>query len=447
VAKRAHVRGLTRRGLVKKLAASAVIGALGTTTGVAQAQGKQSLWVYNPSGMRVDGFYVDELLKSIMDKQGITRPPLAAQFPRLKVERMTVDDPFTTINELFYRRGWTDGLPIVPPTEERVKPMLRAAGAGPDMVVGTIDPMKGQATVAKIAANAVMAGCRPEHMPVLIAAVPVIADPAFNLLGVATTTNPDTPMIIVNGPIARQLNINSGTNALGRGWQANATIGRALQLIVNNIGGSWPGVTDMSCLGQPGEFSMCLAENEEKNPWEPLHVELGYPKEANVVTVVAAEGMHSILGIGWDCEGYLSLVADHLVGLDRAYRSTVLLFIASDTAGMLASEGWTKEKIRQFIYEHGRMPFAKYKKRFIDTNKAKGVPDWVLETSDPDAMIPVPFVDNLLILVSGGTGEKSMLIPAWSATTKVLSQEIKLPSNWERLLAQAKEHDEAIADG
>jgi hypothetical protein len=442
VAAKARMRGLTRRGLIRRLAAGGVIAALGTTPKVAQAQSKQSLWVYNPSGMRADGFFVDELLKNIMDKQDITRPPLAAQFPRLKVERMTVDDANTAINELFYERGWTDGLPIVPPTEERVKPMLRAAGAGPDTVVGTIDPMKGQATVAKIAANAVMAGCRPEYMPVLIAAVQIIADSAFNLLGVATTTNPDTPMIIVNGPIARQLNINSGTNALGRGWRANATIGRALQLIVNNIGGSWPGVTDMSCLGQPGEFSMCLAENEEKNPWEPLHVELGYPKEANVVTVVAAEGIHNLVGIGYDSEGFLSLVADHLAGMGRATRSTVLLFVASDTAAMLARDGWTKEKIRQFIYEHGRMPFAKYKKRFIDTNKAKGVPDWVLETSDPDAMIPVPFVDNLLILVSGGTGEKSMIVPTWSATKKVLSQEVKLPSNWERLIAEVERNEE-----
>jgi hypothetical protein len=194
---------------------------------------------------------------------------------------------------------------MILPTEDRVKAMLGGTELAPEEVVAVLDPMKGQATLGKIAANAVMAGCRPEYMPVLIAAVQAIADPSFNLLGVATTTNPDTPMILVNGPIARQLEINSGTNALGRGWQANATIGRALHLIINNIGGSWPAVTDMSCLGHPGEFAMCLAENEEKNPWGPLHVELGYRPEANVVTVVAAEGMHSILGSGWDDEGYL----------------------------------------------------------------------------------------------------------------------------------------------
>jgi hypothetical protein len=301
--------------------------------------------------------------------------------------------------------------------------------------------MKGQATVAKIAANAVMAGCRPEYMPILIASVQIVADPEFNLLGVATTTNPDTPLVLVNGPIVRQLNINSGTNTMGRGWKANATIGRALHLIINNVGGSWPGVTDMSTLGHPGEFANCIAENEEKNPWGPLHVELGYRREANVVTVVAAEGIQSILGSGWDSEGYLSLVSDHLAALDRSYRPVVLLFVAQDTAAMLMRDGFTKERIRKYIYENGRIPFSKYKKRFIDTRKVQGVPDSFLKTQDPDAMIPVPITDHLLIVVAGGVGEKSMLVPVWAASNKVLSREVSLPGNWDELLAKAREEE------
>jgi hypothetical protein len=373
-----------------------------------------------------------------MDEQKIRKPRLAAQFPRLKVERIEAEDPFTTVNALFYERGWTDGLPIVPPTEDRVAEMFKGTDLAPEEVVGVLDPMKGQATVAKIAANAVMAGCRPEYMPVLIAAVEAVADPYFNLLGVATTTNPDTPMILVNGPIAKQLEINSGTNALGRGWVANASIGRALHLMINNIGGSWPAVTDMSCLGHPGEFAMCLAENEEKNPWGPLHVELGYRPEASVVTVVAAEGMHSVLGSGWDDEGYLSLVADHLASLDRSYRPVVVLFVAQDTAAELKARGWTKEKIRKFVFENGRIPFARYKKRFIDTNKVQGLPEWVLKTTDPQAMIPVPFMDHFLIVVSGGAGEKSMIVPVWSQSRKVISREVRLPSAWGELLAKSE---------
>jgi len=183
---------------------------------------------------------------------------------------------------------------------------------------------------------------------------------------------------------------------------------------------------------------MCLAENEEKNPWGPLHLELGYRREQNVVTVLAVEGLQSILGSGWDAEGYLSLVADHLAGLDRSYRPVMLLLIAQDTAGMLKREGWTKEKIKKFIHDQGRIPFSKYKKRFIDTRKVQGVPAWVLDTKDPRAMIPVPFMDHLLIVVAGGAGEKSMLLPVWAASPKVLSKEVQLPGNWEELLKNSR---------
>lgn len=421
------------------VAAAAGVAGLARQTG---AKDPETVWVYNPSGVRQEGIFVDELLRKTIEEQKITKPPLAGQFPRLKVEKIEAIDPFKAVNELFYKRGWTDGLPIIPPSEHRVQEMLKGTDLPPEEVVSVLDPMKGQATVAKIAANAVMAGCRPEYMPVLIAAVQVIADPNFNLLGVATTTNPDTPLIIVNGPIAKQLQINSGTNALGRGWQANATIGRALHLIINNIGGSWPAVTDMSCLGHPGEFAMCLAENEEKNPWEPLHVEFGYRREQNVVTVLAVEGLQSILGSGWDDEGYLSLVADHLSSLDRSYRPVVLLLIAQDTAAMLKDRGWTKEKIKKFIYDQGRIPFSKYKKRFIDTRKVQEVPAWVLKTKDPQAMIPVPFMDHFLIVVAGGPGEKSMLLPVWSASQKVLSKEAQLPGNWEELLKNSRQSSE-----
>ena len=399
------------------------------------------LEVYNPAGVQVDGIFVDKLLKKTLRELGGTRPPLAGYFPEVRIEKIPVKkDAFTEINDLFYKRGWTDGLPIIPPTKERVKEMLTGADLSSDFVIGKVDPMAGQATVEKIAVNAVMAGCLPAYMPVLMAAVEAIADPEFNLRGMATTTNPDTPMLIIGGPISKQLDINSGRNALGRGWKANATMGRALHLIINNVGGSWPGVTDMSCLGQPGEFAMCLAENEETNPWEPLHMELGHPKAANVVTVIGAEGTHNIPGIGLTSEGYLKLVADNLVGMGRPHRSVVLLIIARDTAAMLERGGWTKNKIRQFISKNALMPFSKYKERFIDTGIARllgGAPSCVFETTDPNAMIPVPFIDQFLILVSGGPGEKSMLIPGWMGS-KAISREIRLPANWRKLLSYVK---------
>lgn len=430
-------RSITRRRLLKGIAAGVAAGALAQVPG-ATAADDQVGWVYNPAGVRLDGRFVDELLKQNMDEQGITKPPLAAQFPKLKVEKVTGEDLFTAVNTLFYRRGWTDGLPIVPPTEERVAAMLRGTDLTPDTVVGTIEPMKGEATVAKIAANAVMAGCRPEYMPILIAATEILADPAFDLLGSSTTTSPDTPMVIVNGPIAKQLNINSGTNALGRGWQANATIGRAVHLIVNNIGGSWPGVTDMSCLGHPGEFALCLAENEDKNPWSPLHVELGHSKDANVVTVVPVEGTQNLVGIGFNSEGFLGLISDYLAGLEKTNRAVVLVFIATDTAGMLAQNGYTKDKAKQYILDHARMPFWKFKQKFIDTKKASNVPASILNTTDPNALVPMPTVSQLTILVSGGTGEKTMVMPVWGSYKKLLSKQVKLPQNWDKLLAEAK---------
>lgn len=427
---------ITRRNLLKGLVAGASALPLLAPPIKAQRDDEGAVWVFNPAGVTEGGLFVDELLARTGGGKG--RYPLSNEFPRFSVECIHTEDPHPAVNELFYRRGWTDGLPIVPPTEQLVRSMLRWTDMGFDDVVGLIEPMKGRATVAKIAANAVMAGCSPEHLPVVIAAVEVIADPGFSLLGVSTTTNPDTPMIIVNGPITRQLDINSGVNALGRGARANAAIGRALHLVAQNIGGSRPGVTDLSCLGQPGEFAMCLAENEGKNPWGPLHVELGFKKDANVVSVVAAEGIHSILGIGWDDEGYLDLVADHLASLDRSVRPVLLLIIAQDTAAMLARKGWTKEGMRRFIFEHARMPFSKYKKRFMDTRKINGVPEWVLSNTDPNALIPVPFIDHLVILVSGGTGEKSMLIPVWSGMKKVLSREVRTPVGWEAILAEAR---------
>ena len=397
--------------------------------------------VYNPAGVRSDGVYVDKLLKRTMVELGKNRPPLAGNFPEGKVEKVLIQaDVLTEVNALLYKRGWADGLPIVPPTPERVKDMLRGADLDPDFVVATLEPMNGQATVEKIAVNAVMAGCRPEYMPILMAAVEAIANPAFDLRGIATTTSPDIPMLIVSGPVSRQLDINSGTNALGRGWKANATISRALHLIIQNIGGSWPDVTDMSTLGHPGDFSMMVAENENANPWNPIHMDLGFPKSANVVTVLAAEGTHSVYGIGRNSKGFLKMIADYLAGMDRAYRSTLLLIIAQDTAQMLAKDGWTKEKISQFIKENARLPFFKYKERFLDPGMARipgGVPNWILQTKDAQALIPSPMIDQLLILVSGGPGEKSLFVSGW-VYGKVLSKEIRLPANWRELLEEGK---------
>jgi hypothetical protein len=392
----------------------------------------QTVWLYNPAGVTASGRSVDGLLRQTMEDTGITRPPLAGEAGATRVGMILAAEPYAAANELFYHRGWSDGLPIVPPTDRRLAEMLAGTDLPPGHVVATLEPMGGQATVEKIAVNAIMAGCRPEYMPVLIAAVEALADPALDLKGFGTTTSPDVAMLIVNGPIAKQLDLNAGPNALGRGWQANATLGRALHLIIQNVGGSWAGVSDASSLGYPGDFGMCLAENEDANPWTSLHVELGYSSEQNVVTVVAAEGTQMIMDIGVDGQGFLSRVADY-VAAKESLRRQMLLILVPYTAQKLAAEGWTKETIRQFIADNAMVPYTRYKAKFVDRGRAPEVP-----AADPQEMIQAPFIEHLTLIVAGGPGEKNVLIPQWFFASPV-SREIHLPPNWDELLQHAEE--------
>lgn len=209
-----------------------------------------SLTVCNPAGQSEDGVYVDTILASSSGT--------AVDFPRADTETIeAAGDGLEAFNALFLARGWGDGLPLVPPTPERVKAMLAGYDLPDDFPIAMLPPLDGVATVGKIAVNAVMAGCEPRHMPLLVAAVEAVSQPEFDLRGVATTTNPDSVLVIVSGPIVKRLGINAGTNTFGRGNRANACIGRALHLIISNVGGSRPGITDMSTLGQPA-ISPCF---------------------------------------------------------------------------------------------------------------------------------------------------------------------------------------------
>lgn len=401
-----------------------------------------SITVLNPSGMRDDGSFVDEALKQGMDERKIAIPRRANDFPRGSKEIVKINkDAAAEINSLFYHRGWTDGLPIVPPTPELVEAMLQGSDLEPDFVIANIDPMGGQATIEKIAINAVMAGCEPAHMPILVAAVEAITQPEADLRGSATTTSPDAPMLIVSGPMVKELGINDGANTFGRGTKANAVISRAFHLILQNVGGNWPGVTDMSCIGQPGDFVMFMAENTTAAPeWGPLHSTQGVPARSNAVTVLAAEGYHGILGIGQSSERFLELVADKIRSDNWAYRKAVLLVIANDTAEQLVKDGWNRDSIEKFIREKAQVPLADFKKYFVGTGAdlGRGIPAWVTEEKDGKKMVPRPFFDKLIILVAGGIGEKSMVIPIWHQG-KVISREVRLPYNWQDIIANTED--------
>ena len=382
----------------------------------------RGLTVCNPSGQTEGGVYVDVLLELSSGRE--------TDAPRTERETIrTEGDVLEAYNRLFMARGWGDGLPMIPPTPERVEAMVAGYDLPGDIPVAVLAPMGGVATVEKIAVNAVMAGCEPEHMPLLAAAVEAVSRPEFDLLGMSTTTNPDAVLMIVSGPIVKSMGLNAGGGTFGRGSRANASISRALHLIIQNVGGSRPGVTDMSTLGQPGEFVMFLAENREASPWPSYHAEFGFLPEKNVVAVAAVEGYSGILGIGSDSVQFLDIIARWLRGHDRAYRSTLILLIAQDTAKMLKKDGWERDGIRTYLREAARIPFGEWIRQYPPSpGNRRNIPEGVLETKDESTLIPKPFFDTMPIIVAGGVGEKSMILPCWTSGRMVF-QEVRLPAD------------------
>jgi hypothetical protein len=299
-----------------------------------------------------------------------------------------------------YERGFTDGLPVIPPTESAVLAMLDAAGMQPDELLAVVPPEGGPATAEKVAINAVMAGCLPEYFPVVIAAMRAITDPKFNLLGVQTTTNPVGPVLIINGPIRKRLDINSGRGCLGPGRRANATIGRAIRLCMLNIGGCPPGDVDKAIHGMPGKLSFCFGEAEEESPWDPLHVENGYARQQSTVTAVAGQGTQNIYAGFLDPLNVVTMVADAMAcygnnGYLRALGNPLVIF-SPGHATLFADAGWSKQRIKDELFERtkvprGRIPRAAQLSKPIYTDYA-----------DDEMCLLCPDADSILIVVAGG---------------------------------------------
>ena len=340
----------------------------------------------------------------------------------LRAQRIAVKD-FSHAVELFYAQGWTDGLPIVPPTEDKVEAMLRMVQRDPREVVGRVAPRLGKATLEKIAIHAVMAGCLPEYFPVVVAAVEAVTDEAFNLNGVQATTHVAASLIIVNGPVRRTLDITGGANCSGQGWRANATIGRALRLVLITLGGGYPGRTDKACLGHPGKCTYCVAENEEASPWEPLHVERGLKPAESAVTVFACEAPHSVTDhTSTTGRGILATVADSLAtrGNNNMYRAGERgVVIGPEHAQTLRAEGWSKADVKQFLFDAARRPLRElrgggecYGEKTFDVYW----PKWV-DRDDENARIPVVRQpQDLIVFVGGGSvGRFSAVLPGWGA--------------------------------
>ena len=339
-------------------------------------------------------------------------------------------DELLEINALFCEKGWTDGLPIVPPTRERVARMVAGTGRLADEVVGRIPPTWGEATVERLAVNAVMAGCRPEHLPVVIAAIEALLDDRFNLNGVQCTTHVTSPLIVVHGPIARQFEINGGANCFGQGWVANATIGRAVRLALVNLGGARPAGIDKATLGHPGKYTYCIAENEAESPWPPFHVEeQGYRPEDNAVTVFAAEAPHNINNHAFDpyrlCDAIAGTIAT--LGANNYYvMGDYTVVLGVDHARILDQAGWRRRHVQRYLFEKARLPVSrlKYGGMYVEHLERNLWPRWVERTDDSSLVPPVREPEDFKIFVAGGPGPHSVVIPGWG--TRAITRPITI---------------------
>lgn len=342
-------------------------------------------------------------------------------------QAVDANEAFDRVNDYFYERGWTDGLPIVPPTEARVAALLAGMPwRDAEEVIGVVPPKMGIATLRQIAVNAVMAGCRPEYLPVVVAALQAVSEPAYGLAHRQTTTHAGAPLIIVNGPIAGRLRINCGRGLFGPGWRANATIGRALRLVLTNVGGAGPQV-DASQTGHPGKYTYCIAEYEAANPWEPLHVERGFAREQSVVTVVNAEAPHSMTeNVQTDPDGIATTFASCMatLGVNNLYsQGNPVLVLGIEHAQHIASAGWSKQDLQQVLFERARQPWGLMKHR----GKSKGprFPESVDQTDD-QSMVPIVWeARDLIVLVGGGAGGKSMFVPTAGGQSLAVSKAIE----------------------
>lgn len=349
----------------------------------------------------------------------------AARQPR----HFRIDDSWDAINTWFFERDMTDGLPIVPPTQDRVRAMTDHArqtlGWEPLDVIGALEPKRGLATVEKVAANAVMAGCVPEYMPVLIACVQAMADPRFNLYAIQTSTHNASPLAVVNGPMRRAIDLNWGYNCTGSRWRSTAAIGRALRLVITNIGGT-PGGINIHTQGHIARFDAAIAENEDENPWEPLHVERGHAAMTSTVTVFPAcpAAMIDERGASKNAKDLLrtfALSIPYVGNRNTSGEGEPLVILCPQHATMLAEGGYSKADVKRFLWEHGRLPYG-------------DIPDGVRISlsrtnqkfyADVDPACGVPIAgrpEDIAILVMGGKGTHSL-----SVQTILGAQSITVP--------------------
>jgi hypothetical protein len=338
---------------------------------------------------------------------GPTQKPGAPIVESTDSDPITVADDPIAILEAFTSRHWGDGLPVVAPTEERVSAML--GGRAGARSLGMMPPLWRQVTLDKLAVNAVMAGCEPRAFPIIVAAVEAMLDRAFNLYGVQATTHPVAPLLVVNGPYGREVGLHGGSGCFGPGFRANATIGRAIRLILLNLGGAWPGRYDMATQGSPAKFSYCIAENEAASPWGPL-------AGGDTVTVYGGEPPHNVNDhVSTTPSGILTTLCDTAVSLGSNVgwyfsQSQLLVVLGPEHARTIADGGFARADVQRFVYEHARLPLGRLK--LAGMWGMHDWPAWMNAVTDPATLMPqVPSPDDVFVVVAGGSGKHSAVVP------------------------------------
>jgi hypothetical protein len=336
------------------------------------------------------------------------------------------------VNRFFYKRGWTDGLPVMPPTEEAVAEMLTGTDLPPDYVVAELEPRRGKATVEKIAIIGAMAGALPTYMPLLIAGVKALAaNPVCGMM--AASTGSFSPFWLINGPVITDLQINGSFGALSPGSIANATIGRALGLITKNIRGVRRQIEDMGVLGNPGKYSLVAAENEEFSPWEPMHVEHGFQKEDSTITLTFPQSFQQMVPYGTDDKGILTTIVTNVT---QARMGLFAVLLTPAHVKSLASRGWTKKSVREYIMKNARLA-VDYYSQFGAGGSTPGAP-YIKEGSDEaDSHVIFRSTDwdpePVQIYCVGGFGSWMGFLQGGPRPVTVKAE---LPKGWDKLVAK-----------
>ena len=318
--------------------------------------------------------------------------------------------------EFFFEKEWSDGLPVIPPTEARVGAMLAATRRDPDEVIGTVPPLLSAATVRAIAVHAVMAGCRPSYLPLLIAIMEAVLDERFNLTLLQATTSAGAPFILVNGPYARAIGLHGGTGCFGPGFRANATIGRALRLMMMNLGGGIPGITALSGFGGPWRYTFCVAENEAESPWPSYATGKGFEADQNVVTAIPLEGPVLVWDdVSEDPQRLAVAIADMMsaVGGGNIYRQAdIAVVVSPQHAAVFAKAGLSRADVHALLVERAGRRLGEIKRGGI-WRGAAGAARWPFKVALDDDETFIPAVgdpDDLHLIVSGGPGSPSSLV-------------------------------------